>query len=318
MSSADVRKKERKKAEQYMQYALLGEVYTTPKPGLVDLRDTGAHKDMDYQTFEKSTCAIVPYMGQMYEEGARWTKDPELLFAKIRSIGVMAERAMFQATEGVNTHKGILFTMGITAAAAGLFYQKNAFYDVNKILELGRRMCAGTLKKELGQIELETAKTHGEQLYKDYAQRGIRGEVIDGFPVIRMAAYPMLKHFMKKGENPNQAALQTLLYAMACLGDTNVVSRGGIEGLGWLRENAAGILSLGGVFTEAGREEIQMMNQRCIERNISPGGSADMLALTIFLWELENQKTWNLKEMYLDGKGVREDGTWAGKTDRIA
>ena len=52
------------------------------KPGLVDLQDNGAHQDMDYRTFEKSTCAIVPYMGQMYEEGARWTKDPELLFAK--------------------------------------------------------------------------------------------------------------------------------------------------------------------------------------------------------------------------------------------
>lgn len=63
MSSADIRKRERKKVELYMKHALLGEVYTTPKPGLVDLYDTGAHQDMDHHTFEKSTCAIVPYMG---------------------------------------------------------------------------------------------------------------------------------------------------------------------------------------------------------------------------------------------------------------
>ena len=318
MSSADIRKRERKKAELFMKHALLGEVYTTPKPGLVDLYDTGAHQDMDHHTFEKSTCAIVPYMGQMYEEGARWTKDPELLFAKIRSIGILAEQEMFGATGGVNTHKGILFTMGITAAAAGLFYQKNGYYEVAGILKMGQKMCRGVLERELLQIRDEQARTHGEQLYKEYAERGIRGEVIDGFPVIRTTTYPMLKHFMKKEEHPNLAALQTLFYAMACLGDTNVLSRGGMEGLTWIRENAAGILTLGGVFTEAGREEIQMMNRRCIEKNLSPGGAADMLALTIFLWELENGRTWNLEAMKMSSKGVSEDGTCTDKAERIA
>lgn len=318
MNGTEVRKKERKKIERYMKHALLGEVYTTPKPGLVDLKDTGAHQDMDYRTFEKSTCAIVPYMGQMYEEGVRWTKDPELLFAKIRSIGILAEQEMFGATGGVNTHKGILFTMGITAAAAGLFYQKNGYYEVTGILGMGQKMCQKTLEMELLQIRDEQAKTYGEQLYKEYAERGIRGEVIDGFPVIRTTTYPMLKHFMKKEEEPNQASIQTLLYAMACLGDTNVLSRGGLEGLTWIRENAVGILSLGGIFTGAGREEIRMMNRQCIERNLSPGGAADMLALTIFLWELESGKCWDLEAVKLDREGVKRDGIWTKKADQIA
>ena len=128
----------------------------------------------------------------------------------------------------------------------------------------------------------------------------------------------MLKHFMKKEEQPNQAAIQTLFYAMVGLGDTNVLSRGGAEGLNWIRENATGILSLGGAFTKAGREEIQMMNRQCIEKNLSPGGAADMLALTIFLWELENDKAWNLEAMKISSKGVGEDGTWTDKSERIA
>lgn len=318
MNGTEVRKKGRKKIERYMKHALLGEVYTTPKPGLVDLQDNGAHQDMDYRTFEKSTCAIVPYMGQMYEEGARWTKDPELLFAKIRSIGILAEQKMFDATEGVNTHKGILFTMGIVAAAAGFFYQKNGYYEMTGILETGQEMCQKALERELLKIRDEQAKTHGELLYKEYAERGIRGEVIDGFPVIRTTTYPMLKHFMKKEEQPNHAAIQTLFYAMVGLGDTNVLSRGGAEGLNWIRENATGILSLGGAFTKAGREGIQMMNRQCIEKNLSPGGAADMLALTIFLWELENDKAWNLEAMKISSKGVGEDGAWIDKSEQIA
>ena len=91
--------------------ALLKEVGTTPKPGLVDLHDTGAHKDMDYDTFVKSTYAIKPYILRMAVEGFHWNHELKDLFPHIREIGKQAEKAMFQATDGVNTHKGIIFTM---------------------------------------------------------------------------------------------------------------------------------------------------------------------------------------------------------------
>ena len=102
--------------------ALLGEVYTTPKPGLVDLKDNGAHKDMDVHTFEKSTAAIAPYIAEMFCEGYANQQSLENLFARIRQIGIEAEKAMFEATKGINTHKGILFTMGIISGAACIFF----------------------------------------------------------------------------------------------------------------------------------------------------------------------------------------------------
>ena len=101
------------------QEALLEEVYTTPKPGLVDCHDTGAHTDMDCQTFEKSAAAIAPYIAAMYELGGRWMDAPQGLFCALRPLGLQAEQAMLAATDGVNTHKGAIFTFAILAAAAG-------------------------------------------------------------------------------------------------------------------------------------------------------------------------------------------------------
>ena len=107
--------------------ALLGEVYATPKPGLVDRRDTGAHRDMNYETFLASTEAITPYMVRMFAEGMDATAvghTPEEVFRAIRGIGLEAEQAMYAATDGVNTHKGMIFTMGIVLAAAGILYAR--------------------------------------------------------------------------------------------------------------------------------------------------------------------------------------------------
>ena len=87
-------------------YALLEEVYTTPKPGLVDLYSCGAHTDMDVQTFERSAEALRPWFIRMAAQGYLLTCTREELFTQIRQTGIMAEKAMFQATDGVNTHKG--------------------------------------------------------------------------------------------------------------------------------------------------------------------------------------------------------------------
>ena len=88
----------------------MAEVGATPKPGLVDRHDSGAHTDMDYDTFAASTTAIVPYLARMFEAGYTWeSKDFNALFESIRPIGIEAEKAMFAATDGVNTHKGMIF-----------------------------------------------------------------------------------------------------------------------------------------------------------------------------------------------------------------
>ena len=89
--------------------SILGEVYTTPKPGLVDCHDTGAHRDMNVHTFERSAEAITPYLAKMFFDGYFWKNSLQNLFPRIRKTGIFAEKAMFRATDQVNTHKGLIF-----------------------------------------------------------------------------------------------------------------------------------------------------------------------------------------------------------------
>ena len=159
--------------------SLLEEVQTTPKPGLVDLWDTGAHLDMDCQTFEKSAKAITPYLTQMFGIGYYgYSNDKkescERLFLEIRKVGKRAEQAMFQATGGVNTHKGIIFTMGILAAASGLSMKVNGQMDMEKVFLYVQRMTERILEQEIEDMEKRKPVTHGEILFAASGERGIR------------------------------------------------------------------------------------------------------------------------------------------------
>lgn len=273
--------------EQLMEQALLGEVYTTPKPGLVDRKDNGAHRDMNCETFEKSTGAITPYLRQMVYEGYCSSKTMEELFLSIRKIGIRAEQAMFRATEGVNTHKGILFTMGILGAASGRCYQKESRICVSAILQMSQSMTEQILEKEFEEMEKRTPVTHGEKLYHRYGEKGIRGEAQKGFPIIRNIAYPAMCRYRGNGMSRNEANINVLLEVMTSLKDTNVVTRSNYEELTWIQKESARILKLGGAATEEGLLEIEHLNRQCIEKNISPGGAADILAATLFLYQLE-------------------------------
>ena len=268
--------------------ALIKEVMATPKPGLVDRKDTGAHRDMDAHTFEVSAQVLEPYFGQMAWKGYVWRQQPESLFLRIRSIGIQAEREMFRRTNGVNTHKGAVFTMGILAASAGQIYVQEGKADLDKIFVYARQMCETVLETEIQEMLHKSPTTHGEQLLCTSGERGIRGEAQNGFPVIREIACPVLKQCLEEGIEEEKAYLQTLLAVIEKLTDTNVLSRSSAEGLRWMQQRASGILKMGGALTKEGFREIEVWNQECIRKNISPGGAADMLAAAIFLLSLQN------------------------------
>lgn len=281
--------------EECVHDALFGEVYTTPKPGLVDLMDTGAHNDMDYHTFEQSTKAIVPYLAQMFDIGVEWIQSPEQLFQAIRPVGIQAEQAMLTATDGVNTHKGILFTMGILCASAGYCLQRQGTIHVGTILSTSRKMTEQCLCRELQQMKKREPCTHGEILYQAYGEEGIRGQARRGFPIIRQVSYPMMKrlsatmrHSVRRYKQ-NVVNLHVLLAVMGELTDTNVLSRSNPQQAAWLRNEAQHILQLGGVQTTEGCNALMHCNEQCIRRNISPGGAADILAATLFLFLLEQR-----------------------------
>lgn len=268
--------------ERWAHTALLEEVYTTPKPGLVDLHDNGAHVDMNCATFEASAAAIAPYFAQMAWAGWQAELQPESLFAAIRGIGQSAEHAMFRSTGGINTHKGALFTLGILCAAAGRCLSSCGCIRKDMVLTLGQDMARETLEKELRQLRLCIPKTHGELLYQKYGVRGVRGEVIDGFPTLR-AMDALLDCFGKTEIRKNEVKVQALLVSMARLEDTNVLMRGGPQAAVWVKRTAEELLEQGGAFSKQGRAGLREMNRQCIRKNISPGGSADLLAAALFL-----------------------------------
>ena len=279
------------KIEFCIRNALLKEVGTTTKPGLVDLHDTGAHKDMDYDTFVKSTYAIKPYIFRMAVEGFHWNHELKNLFPHIREIGKQAEKAMFQATDGVNTHKGIIFTMGILATAAGYELKTNGHIDVIKVLDTAKEMVEDDMNRELEEMVYKDPETHGEEIYFQYGVKGIREEARSGFPVIRNTAYLKMRKYRICGYPQNLSNIEVLLHIMKQLTDTNVLSRGNMEELWWVQNTAQSIINRGGAFSEAGKRAIARMNRDCILKNISPGGAADMLAATIFLCQMEEEFT---------------------------
>lgn len=302
--------------------ALLGEVYATPKPGLVDRRDTGAHRDMNYETFLASTEAITPFMVRMFAEGMDATAaghTPEEVFQAIRGIGLEAEQAMYAATDGVNTHKGMIFTMGIVLAAAGILYARadktSGQITVDAILDRTRQMTARSMAEDFRKMLEHPPKTHGERLFRTYGERGIRGQAMEGFPILRDTAVPWLRRFqnictdaelqrdiaaqatLRRGllqdtgsmhaeHFENAVHVSTLIAIMSVLNDTNVFIRSSYEDMCWLQAESSTILGMGAMFTEEGVRAIEALNTACIEKNISPGGAADILAVAILLLKL--------------------------------
>lgn len=276
-------------------HALMAEVSATPKPGLVDQHDSGAHSDMDFDTFAASSDAIAPWITQMFETGLFWPNpDGDGLFPAIRTLGIKAEKAMFEATGGVNTHKGMIFSMGIIAAAAGFLFAKTQHFDAEAILETSGRLCRDLLEEDFQKIDKKNPRTHGEILYVRFGVKGIRGEAAKGFPAIREIALPALRRFSDPelfeaaGKAKNAARLNTLLSLMAEVDDTNVLIRTGPEMLLYEKEAAKRILGLGGAFTRQGLAELSLLNEEFIRLHLSPGGCADLLAVTILLHDLEN------------------------------
>ena len=160
--------------EELIGQALIEEVLTSPKPGLVDLFDNGAHKDMDVETFRKSSEAIAPYLAEMAGIGYL-EENPDLIFPKIRTIGIEAEKAMFEATDGINTHKGAIFTLGVILAGYGHCLRKETV-SPDEIFYTVIRLTYDHLKNDFEQMSNENPETKGEILFNQHKETGVRGQ----------------------------------------------------------------------------------------------------------------------------------------------
>lgn len=261
--------------------ALLYEVCTTPKPGLVDRKNNGSHRDMDVFTFLDSTAALLPYFEEAVRLGIETRNlPPQETFRRLRQAGAAGERAMFRATGGVNTHKGAVFTLGTVCAAAGRLWTAEGFSkDLDAALALCGEMSAQAVQEDFEAIRREGAHTTGQRLYLEHGLEGIRGELSRGLPAVAQIGLPTLRRHLAAGDSLEQAGVQVLLALMAQVVDTNLIARGGLEGQQWAMEQTRN-LPQGRAATQ---QEAEKLDRALIERNLSPGGCADLLAITYFL-----------------------------------
>lgn len=259
--------------------ALIQEVMTTPKPGLVDKKNCGSHKDMDIQSFYLSNAALAPYFNACFS-AAMEQYSPDALFQHLRPLGMEAEKKMLEATGGVNTHKGAIFTMGIAAAASARCFPDT---QPETVLSYCAEMTKGLVAQDFGGIT--QPKTAGERLYMEHGITGIRGQAEQGFPAVLNVGLPVLRNGLSRGLSLNDAGCATLLHLLAVTDDTNMINR---SDLATLREIQGRLQTLLADDPYPDLSVIEELDRAFIRRNLSPGGSADLLALTYFLHFLNN------------------------------
>lgn len=241
--------------------ALQSELDTSPKPGLVDTIDAGAHQDMDYNLMCRSIRALHPHFVALAQLGYQ-EKLPTS--EEIRRLGLEAEREMLLATDNVNTHKGALFAMGLVLIAAA-----HNYYIHGVIQEQPLRADICRLAADFPAPQ----GTHGDAVRRQYNVGGALAQAVAGYTDLFADWLPYLRQL--KGDT--FAAHKTLLYIMTTLDDTNILHRKGAQVASEVKEEARALLSN---FSEAA---LIKLNQRYIKENISPGGSADILSLTFLL-----------------------------------
>ncbi len=266
--------------------AMLLEAICSPAPGLVDRFNSGSHRDMDIFTFMKSSAALHATMYACAQAGYEHHAELVELLPALRLIGLQGESDMFQATDNVNTQKGLIFLLGILAAATGYAHQKSSAPSADSIITTAQGICQG-ITKELEALSTRLPNrplTAGEDFYLKYGVTGIRGEIESGLPAIKYAGLPTLQQSLEQGLHINDALINTLIAIMAHTQDTTILHRSDPETLQQVQKDALHIIDQGGMHTTVGREAIQQLDRTYIEKNISPGGSADLLAATYFLY----------------------------------
>ena len=257
--------------------ALIDELEAYPKPGLVSPVDSGSHRDMDAETLRRSAGAIAPFFADLVRAGAA-----EAPLSDLRRIGLNAEAAMLAATGGVNAHRGAIFSLGLICAAAGRAGE-TALSAEARAEQVGALWGNEIARRPASPV------THGGRASLRYGVGGASAEAAAGFPAVREVGLPALRRGRNLAPGDGQAArIQCLFALMAELDDTNLLHRGGPEGLDFAQSSARAFLDAGGVGAAGWRERALALHRAFVEARLSPGGAADLLAVTLFLDSLSD------------------------------
>lgn len=260
--------------------ALLYEVSVTPKPGLVDRQNSGSHQDMDFYTFLDSAVELHSYFCRCVQMGQRTrNQSPQETFSRLRLSGRLAESGMLAVTGGANTHKGAIFTLGLVCGGLGRLGMER-WSSPERVLAEAKAMAQGIVDQELSSLAENTARTPGERFYLQYGITGVRGQAEQGFPAVLEVGLPVLETGLEQGRSRDEAGAGALLSLLAQIQDTNMIRRGGIAAQ---REQSARLRILLAKDPFPSREILEALDLEYIQANWSPGGSADLLALSWLL-----------------------------------
>ncbi|MEG1559807.1 MAG: citrate lyase holo-[acyl-carrier protein] synthase [Clostridia bacterium] len=249
--------------------ALICEVEATPKPGLVDRNNTGAHSDMGLPDFYASASSLFPHFKRMARFGIENANaDYKTLMLLLSEEGKRAERSMLNATGGVNTHRGAIFTIGLLLAS----FSKCFTTDRDDVLQIAANLAAEHFKTAV-------RNPNGSSVESDFGISGIKSESVSGFPSV-LFAFNKFKDYLTRGFSDNDAAVFTLLDLLPIVSDTNILHRAGISGYKYMINEANKMLSLS---KEDRFSAALSADADFIKRNLSPGGCADILSAGIFL-----------------------------------
>ena len=254
--------------------ALHTEARLTPKPGLVDRRNNRSHPDMSLALLAVSAESLRAPVSQCVEAARAMPLGLELR-ACIGTIGRAGEQRMLAATGNVNTHRGALWALGLLAAGAAVTESVSAAVHFAAIL---------ARIPDLGvPPSLDQALSHGRRARLRYGAAGAAGEAQAGFPHVVDCGLPTLRAARARGESDEDAALNALMAIMESLDDTCLLHRGGPSALRLVQRGAAEVLRRGGSATTVGRDSLERLCHEAGRRNLSSGGSADLLAATLFI-----------------------------------
>lgn len=256
--------------------ALLYEVVTLPKPGLVDPLDHSTHPDMNIYTFIDSSASLVPYFENCIAAAQNADDNLLNLFEKIRGLGIKAEKKMFIATDSVNTHKGAIFSLGIILTAFAYAQKNYPNYTLNDIQAIIQQMTCNILDDFHHHQD-----TAGEKQFAKYHLTGARGEAYRGFPTVFEIGVPYLT---QTNGTTQEKLINTLLFLAANIKDSNLLKRSNDPQIfEWVKSQIKIFFKRGGYHTNAGKEFLNQLNHEFTKRNLSLGGTADMLIATIFV-----------------------------------
>ena len=253
------------------------EIETWPKPGLVSHVDAGSHTDMDARMLHRSAEALRPFYVELAEAGAR-----DESISALRKIGLRAEHAMLEATGGVNTHRGAIFGLGLFCAAAGARASDGCDRRLPLGVHVSRRWGRDIVRGP------RLSDSHGEVASRRFGVGGARWEAARGFPSVYLVGLPALCRASRWVPNDAEAGrVQACFALIAAIEDTNLLHRGGAQGLRFAQAAAQSFLDQGGIARSDWRRRAEAIHLAFIKRGLSPGGAADLLSMSLFAMRLE-------------------------------